>query len=375
MDKVKILHCADIHLGSDFRTMGRKAISRRADLRNTFLDIVKLCLSEEIQILLIAGDLFESWTIPEDNFELARDSFANISNTKVVIAAGNHDPISYNSPYLRENFWPDNVFIMPADYSSIFFEDLNTEIWGASFSSSYVEETIFRHISSNNRDRIQIGIIHGTLGSEGQLSPYNPLSLKQISKSGLDYLALGHIHKASGVQKESETFYAYPGCPEARGFDELGEKGVLIGHVGKNTCNLDFVPTSRRIYSECKVDISGCNGSRDAANIIIKSLSQNMGTDYTQHLYKIFLIGKVDDFVHINLDTVKGYLDDIFYVKLRDKTKLNIDLEIVSNEMSLRGVFVRKMLERMEEDDSEALKNALKLGLKAFSGEVNYSED
>lgn len=65
-------------------------------------------------------------------------------------------------------------------------------------------------------------------------------------------------------------------------------------------------------------------------------------------------------------------------MKLRDNTEFALDLEKLAGEASLKGIFVKKMLERMNSaDDTQkaALKKALNLGLKAFLGEVKYNED
>jgi hypothetical protein len=70
--------------------------------------------------------------------------------------------------------------------------------------------------------------------------------------------------------------------------------------------------------------------------------------------------------------------DKVYFIKLKDKTEIALDLESLSKEASLKGLFVKKMLERTEnapEDEKELYKKALKLGLKAFNTEVKYDED
>ena len=73
--------------------------------------------------------------------------------------------------------------------------------------------------------RIHLMALHGDVEGKGR---YGPIALEDIAASGLTYLALGHIHACSGLQKAGDTYWAYPGCPEGRGFDELGDKGVLV---------------------------------------------------------------------------------------------------------------------------------------------------
>ena len=89
-------------------------------------------------------------------------------------------------------------------------------------------------------------VLHGD--AVNNQSPYNYISKAEIAGSGLDYLALGHIHAASGLLTEGRTAYAWPGCAMGRGFDELGEKGVYLGTLDASGCKLEFCPLSGRKY-------------------------------------------------------------------------------------------------------------------------------
>jgi hypothetical protein len=66
----------------------------------------------------------------------------------------------------------------------------------------------------------------------------------------------------------------------------------------------------------------------------------------------------------------------LYFVKIKDSTEYKIDYQALSRETSLKGVFVKNMLNKIKENPNDNnLKKALKLGLKAFGGEVKYSED
>ena len=68
----------------------------------------------------------------------------------------------------------------------------------------------------------------------------------------------------------------------------------------------------------------------------------------------------------------------LYFVKIKDSTEISVNLEELSEELSLKGIFVKKMLEKMgnaPENEKFLYNNALQLGLKAFSGEVKYNED
>ena len=107
----------------------------------------------------------------------------------------------------------------------------------------------------------------------------------------MDYIALGHIHKRSDVQKRGATSYAYPGCPEGMGFDELGEKGVYIGEVYKGGVNLAFYPVCRRMNLEARADITDAAADRAAASMVLTALHDTWGEGFDRHLYKLSLTG------------------------------------------------------------------------------------
>ena len=104
MKEIRILHCADMHLGAELSTLGRKAVTRRAEVKRTFLKILKLCQDEKIQLLLIAGDLFDNVHVQKTMLEEIKNGLAGLEDTTIAIAPGNHDPITEDSPYLLKNF-------------------------------------------------------------------------------------------------------------------------------------------------------------------------------------------------------------------------------------------------------------------------------
>ena len=111
MKTVTVAHCADIHYDSDIVYMGPKGRIRKRERQASFENILKMCRQKHIEYLLIAGDLFETPEPEEKYVERLRDKFAECDETYIFISPGNHDYITEYSPYMRENYWPDNVYI------------------------------------------------------------------------------------------------------------------------------------------------------------------------------------------------------------------------------------------------------------------------
>ena len=378
MKQIKILHCADMHLGAELTILGRSAVTRRAEIKKTFMNILKLCLEEQVELLLIAGDLFDSVHVQENILQEIRDGFASLKDTLVAIAPGNHDPYTEDSPYAKKDFWPENVIIFKSGVEKFEIKNLGVRLWGAAFTETYVTTAMLKNYTVPKDELINICVIHGELVAQNQRSNYNPITEKQLKSSGMDYVALGHIHKQTEILKAGDTYYAYSGCPEGRGFDELEEKGVYLGMVSKGSCRLEYRTLCQRMNIELQVDVSETVNSRTAGDIVLQKMKSKYGENYSSNLYKVILEGMIDEDVIINIEDIKAALNEVFFLKIKDHTVIKIDFDKVSTETTLRSVFIRKMTERINDakpDEKEHLNTALRLGLKAFSGEVQYNED
>lgn len=118
-------------------------------------------------------------------------------------------------------------------------------------------------------------------------SRYRAMTLKDVEQSGADYLALGHVHAFGGVQQAGRTFWAYPGCPEGRGFDELGDKGFLTGTVEPGQVKLTFVPFARRRYQWLTADVTGT----DPLEALRRELPPHPETD----IFRMVLTGETEE--------------------------------------------------------------------------------
>ena len=382
MSKIKILHCADVHIGAELVSIGNKARQRKEEILMTFDNIVSICKDESIQLLLIAGDLFQGSNMDKNIVRGVKKSLGNIHNTIVAISPGNHDYISIDSPFLDED-WPDNVYIFKSKLEFIEFKEIGLRVWGAGFTSTYVTSSMLDKVDVPSDDMVNICVIHGDLISDNMASNYNPISLTQIRFSGMDYIALGHIHKRSQVLNVQNTYYSYSGCPEGQGFDELGEKGVYVGTITKGKCDLEFRITCKRMNVELPVDISGASTNNEVSEIILKTIKIKYGQFYSKHLYKVILEGDLDANFKLDFEAVGIRLEnEVYFIKFRDETHIEIDIKYLAKEASLKGIFVKKILEKInksidsgKDDSANQYRKALYIGLKAFDGEVGYNEN
>ena len=212
MNKVKVLHCADLHFDTPFKELSKEVSdTSKNELLEVFKNIIDLAIDENIEVLLIAGDVFDNLTVNKNTLFFISDQIRRIKNIKVFISPGNHDPYNEKSFYSMIN-WPENVYIFKGDMEFKEVKELNLIVWGAGFRNSYENETLLRGINIDN-DKINIMLLHGEITSSNSKNEYNPIYINDIYNSNIDYIALGHRHKFSGILKEGMTTYAYSGCP------------------------------------------------------------------------------------------------------------------------------------------------------------------
>ncbi len=164
----------------------------------------------------------------------------------------------------------------------------------------------------------------------------------KLPPPGLHYLALGHSHSASGLKRAGKTYYAWPGCPEGRGFDETGDKGVYLGQLEGGRVSLDFVPLARRRYLTPSLDITGQDPAQALEALIRASRPED--------ILRISLTGTRDQDNEPNLTALTALASGYFYsASLYDNTTLSQALWARMEEDTLTGLFLRAMAQRLQE--------------------------
>ena len=155
-----------------------------------------------------------------------------------------------------------------------------------------------------------------------------------MAASGLHYLALGHVHGCTGVLRIGSVPYAYCGCPEGRGFDELGDKGFLAGQVSPEGAELQFVPFARRRYRIMEVDVT----DGDPAALVSAALPAGAEED----IYRVVLTGSPA--APVSPERVQSALSGrCCALQVRDKTTARQELWDKCGEDTLRGLFLQQL--------------------------------
>ena len=353
---MKFVHMADMHFDSPFTTLsdkGNLGEQRRIEQRKVFRKVIEYIKENKIENLFIAGDLYEHQHIRKSTIEYINNLFKEIENTEIFIAPGNHDPILKKS-YYNNYEWNKNVHIFQSEIKKI--ETKEADIYGFGFDDFYCSKTNIEELKIENPEKINILIIHGTLdGSNTEKMQYNSMNTKMLKEKGFDYIALGHIHK-NNYEKNGSIIY--PGSTISLGFDELGEHGIVVGEILKSKHELQFIKLDETEFVETEISCTEINSVEELIEKINEiKIEENK-------LYKIILIGKRNFEINI-YNLYKYYLNERI-IKIKNKTKPNFNLEEIANENTLKGLFVKEILEEIKNKnyDDDIIEKALEFGME-----------
>jgi len=335
---IKILHSADWHLDSPLMLRSPAQVEPlRAALRRIPEQVAALCRQHQCDLALLSGDLFDG-PYAADTLYAVRNALEEAA-VPVFIAPGNHDFADLQSPWLAES-WPSNVHIFTHPVmESIAVEALDCTVVGAGYTKMDCPGLLGDYTPRHDT-RYCVGVLHG---DPTQLnSPYCPVTAEQVRHSELDYLALGHIHKG-GAFRAGKTLCAWPGCPQGRGYDETGNKGVLLVTLDE-TAEATFLPLEGPRFYDLEVPAH-------------QGLSSVLPPVGNKDFYRITLTGSAET---PDLESLKQEFSQFPNLELRDRTTPLKPLWSTAGDDTLEGIYFQLLRDSMNPAD-EAEKRRLQL--------------
>lgn len=348
----------DAHIDKDFSAFD----AALAVIDNNLTDFV-----------FIPGDLFELRRPDDDVVSHVKNAFSSRKKTTFVIACGNHDPFTADSPYKREK-WPENVHIFTENHvemkefqskfdetnlitidrafsdGNIFATKKGIRIYGASFGSHYEQNTLFCDKTKSKLPKLLSGYVNVLVmhGDFSETSTFNPLNPEVIKEYGFDICAVGGPHE---YFKNGEFLCSGIIC--GRNFDETGDKGIIVGEILEDgSIKTEFVPLGVDKYELITYDVTEL--ATFSAKNVAEHIKELAGEGTSQ---KITLTGSVRYGEKIDTETLKNELLTKFKaVEIVDKTEHSDSLSMISHEKTPRGIFARILLDKAKriacEEDS-----------------------
>ena len=411
---VRLIHTADLHLDSAFssRFSKEEAEERRRNLLIAWNKLLQYGIERKVQAILISGDLFDSPVVSRSTMEIFLSSIRKNPEISFFYLRGNHD--TKNTFRFQENL-PKNLFLFSKEgkkyrlkeklvllgqefYGTERRNEFPEEPYGTERRSEFPEESYGTESllelpeepeelveeellsSSSAKDAVQsiwnlkeedcnILMLHGALREGGpEVQNEQGISLKQLSRYPIHYLALGHIHKRE-EGKCGSLNYIYPGCLQGRGFDEEGEKGFYYVEIEEETKEIkaEFVPLKEGEFRIIPLFLSEEDGTLDAEEKIRESLKKE-GAEAKDSV-RIILKGEKRAGEERNLRYLEKQLEEEYaYIEIKEETKLKLRKEEFIHEKGLKGEFLRMVCESesLSEEEKEKL---MILGIGLLQGE------
>ena len=398
---VRLIHTADLHLDSAFssRFSKEEAEERRRNLLIAWNKLLQYGIERKVQAILISGDLFDSPVVSRSTMEIFLSSIRKNPEISFFYLRGNHD--TKNTFRFRDDL-PKNLFLFSKEGKKYRLKEklvlLGQEFYGTERRSEFPEESYGTESllelpeepeelveeellsPSSAKDAVQsiwnlkeedcnILMLHGALREGGpEVQNEQGISLKQLSRYPIHYLALGHVHKRE-EGKCGSLYYIYPGCLQGRGFDEEGEKGFYYLEIEEETKEIkaEFVPLKEGEFRIIPIFLSEEDGTLDAEEKIRESLKKE-GTEAKDSL-RIILKGEKRAEEERNLRYLEKQLEEEYaYIEIKEETKLKLRKEEFIHEKGLKGEFLRMVCESesLSEEEKEKL---MILGIGLLQGE------
>ena len=353
---MRILHTSDIHLDSPLTThlSSDKVRERKRELISTFRRIVSDASIGGAEVIIIAGDLFDSEKVGVRTLTEIMAIFEGNPDITFLYLTGNHE-----GDRLSETFhtMPKNLLVFGEEWTEF-------RISGVNFYGRTTTEPKMFSALELDKNETNVVVLHGELRDKSDTG--GVIGRNEARDIGIDYLALGHYHKYTEEWLSDRTLAVYSGTPEGRGFDEAWPCGYSLVTLRGGETSAQFIKSSERELHIVKVQVTELSGILEIESALREALS---GIPF-QDLVRVLLVGYAKPEEKPDLPAIEAaFRDRYYYFEVKDETRLGISIDDYKYDKSLKGEFIRLVLseENISLEDKERI---ITTGLAALMGEV-----
>jgi exonuclease SbcD len=367
---IKLLHTADHQLGVKFSGFGEKGRQLRQAVKESLKATVDVALAEPIDLVLIAGDLFDSNAVSRNLVDEAVVQLKRLAPIPVCILPGTHDCYDASSVYRRPEFRDmPHVHIFTDEITSIVFANLDLTVYGRANLSPTGTESPLRGLARNDETKYHVAMAHGEMAIEGKSAgDYYPIEGREIAASGMNYVALGHWHRfADFSQGDVKAFYC--GAPETLSFEEGEESGyVLLVSIDESATRVEKKRVGKYLWKTVNLEIEAFETEQGLIKEIQKHADPNT-------LLRVRLSGLKPVTWDVGEERLVDELEDSFFLLEVIGGELTTSLEPIRAgdfpETTVMGQFLRLMEKRIEAadpDEKPVLEEAFRRGFALLNG-------
>ena len=284
----RFVHTADVHLDSPLRTLALRD-PELAELiggatRKAFASVIDLCLAEEADALIVAGDLYDGEQTSMKTARFLADQLRRLDEARIAtfLIRGNHDA---ESRITRELTLPETVKVFGGrpEILGLTRGGLDVAVQGISFAQRHAPESLLPKFRPPRDGAFNIGILHTSLGGSSNHDVYAPCAAADLQNAGFDYWALGHIHER--YEERGKAAIVMPGNPQGRDINEAGPKSATLVTVRDDrSFTIEERLTSLAEFARVGVDCAGAEDWREAVRRISAALEGAREKARSEHL-------------------------------------------------------------------------------------------
>jgi DNA repair exonuclease SbcCD nuclease subunit len=377
MDSFRFVHAADLHIDSPFAGVGdadnRVATRLREATYEAFQNLVDLCINQNADFLVIAGDVYDGADRSVRAQLRFRDGLSKLSEKgiKTFVVHGNHDPLD---GWQSSITWPEGVHIFGATPEWVNFEkngEVVAAVQGMSYPTREVNDNLAVQFSPPTSGNLfAIGLLHANVGANSAHPNYAPCTVEDLSESGIDYWALGHVHTRQTLKRAAPVI-AYPGNTQGRHPNETGARGALVVDIDPSGASRsEFVALDVVRWERSQVDISNLE-TIDSLDSAIRQATDNLSVQAEDRdvVSRLTLVGRgplheqlaVNGAVEDLLDSVRsawsgGGSPWVWVERIVDSTRPAIDIESRAKADDFLGATLKRaLLSSIESDEIDRL--------------------
>ena len=348
----RFIHTADIHLDSPLKGLevyeDAPAQEIRGATRRAFDKLIELAIAEEVDFILIAGDLYDgNWKDYNTGlFFVGRMGRLARKGIKVFIVSGNHDAASQITKSMP---LPDNVVILSSRQpQTVRLDDLSVAIHGQSYQKRAVTDNLASHYPPKDPNYFNIGLLHTALNGREGHEPYAPCSVDDLVSKGYDYWALGHVHQREVVCQD--PFIIFTGNIQGRHIRETGIKGAtLVAVEDGRVTEVEHRQLDVLRWAVCLVDLATCETIDQVYEVVHQAFGQELDLAAGNTLaVRLVLTGKCAVHSHLLENTARcteefrgiaAGLGNAWLEKVKFQTSRKVDLrEVIGEDTPMVGL-------------------------------------
>jgi exonuclease SbcD len=256
---MRFIHAADLHIDSPLRGLDRyegAPVERlRTATRAALERLVDLALSEGVDFVLLAGDIYDRDWQDFHTGLFFREQMVRLdrAGVRVFIIQGNHDAQGVIS---RQLPLPPNVTVFSSRTAqTVRIDELSVAIHGRSFPDRAVDEDLVPSYPEPVPGLFNIGLLHTSLNGRAGHDPYAPTNVATLTAKGYDYWALGHVHARERVSETPRI--VFPGNLQGRHANESGPKGCELARLQAGQIESEFVPLDVVRWTQLSLSLDG----------------------------------------------------------------------------------------------------------------------